>query len=261
MNRRINLTIALVGLGAGLAGTAACGTQAGPAAGGALVIPVAAKQTTEPPFAPAEGPGEPSASASATFPAATSPAATSLAPTPTSPAATEAPDEDQPVPEPTVAKTQKWVKIMSGPSATDIKPGSKLKGTHDVELNATESATVGTYLADGAGRTLYVFDNDTAKPPKSTCNGSCATAWPPLLIKSPGKIFPKGVNPKILGYVERADHTCQVTVNGHPVYFFVADAKAGDINGQGVNGKWFAVRPDGGKTSATPVFPTPSATK
>jgi hypothetical protein len=38
----------------------------------------------------------------------------------------------------------------------------------------------------------------------------------------------------------------------------VADAKAGDINGQGVNGKWFAVRPDGGKTTATPVFPSPT---
>ena len=160
---------------------------------------------------------------------------------------------------PTVAKTQRWVKIFSGPSATDIKPNAdKTKGSHTVELNATGNAQIGTYVADGAGRTLYRFDNDTNKPPKSNCNGSCATAWPPLLIKSPGKIFPKGIDPKLIGYVERADHSCQVTINGWPVYYFIADAKPGDINGQGVNGKWFAISPTGAKTKAIPGFPLKS---
>jgi predicted lipoprotein with Yx(FWY)xxD motif len=168
----------------------------------------------------------------------------------------DAPDEKQPVPEPTVAKTQKWVKIFSGPSAKDIKPNAdKKKGSHVVELNATENAQIGTYVTDGAGRTLYRFDKDTNKPPRSNCNGDCQKAWPPLLIKSPGKIFPKGIDPKILGYVERADGHCQVTINGWPVYYFIADAKPGDLNGQGVNGKWFAVAPDGGKTKPIPGFP------
>jgi predicted lipoprotein with Yx(FWY)xxD motif len=160
---------------------------------------------------------------------------------------------DTPTPEPTVAKKQKWVKIFSGPSATDITPPKSItSGSKVVELNATPNDKIGTYVADGAGRTLYRFDDDTARPPKATCNGDCATAWPPLLIKSPGKIFPKGVNPQILGYVERADGTCQVTVNGWPVYYFVGDKKPGDINGQGLNGKWFAVTPAGAKTRALP---------
>lgn len=171
--------------------------------------------------------------------------------------ATEAPEppvQDTPVPEPTVAKTQKWVKIYSGPPATGLKPPKTRAGSHTVELKATEQDTIGTYLTDGAGRALYRFDNDSAKPPTATCNGDCATAWPPLLIKSPGKIFPTGVDPKIIGYVERADHTCQVTVNGWPVYYFVAD-KPGDVNGQGINGKWFAVGPTGGRTKPIPGFP------
>ena len=172
----------------------------------------------------------------------------------TSPEVTESPAQDTPVPEPTVAKVQKWVKIYSGPSATGIKPPKTRAGSHTVELKATEQAVIGTYLTDGAGRALYRFDNDSAEPPKATCNGDCATAWPPLLIKSPGKIFPTGVDPKILGYVERADHTCQVTVNGWPVYYFVAD-KPGDVNGQGINGKWFAVSPTGGRTKPIPGFP------
>jgi predicted lipoprotein with Yx(FWY)xxD motif len=236
MKRRIYLTIAL----AGLAGTAGCGVGT---AADSILVPLVAPHASEAPD-PAAGPGEL--------------AGTGTSPTP-APTATAGSGSGAPRPAPTVAKVQRWVKIFSGPSATDLTPPKSItKGSHTVELNATESARIGTYLADGAGRTLYRFDNDSASPPKSTCNGDCATAWPPLLIKSPGKIFPKGVNPKIIGYVERADHTCQVTVNGHPVYYFVADAKPGDLNGQGVNGKWFAVAPDGGRTKATPVFPTPT---
>jgi predicted lipoprotein with Yx(FWY)xxD motif len=158
-----------------------------------------------------------------------------------------------PIPAPTVAKIQRWVKIYSGPSAKDIiPPKSTRRGSHTVELNATPSDRIGTYVTDGAGRTLYRFDHDSARPPKSTCNNDCAIAWPPLLIKSPGKIYPKGINPRIIGYLERADHTCQVTINGHPVYYFVTDARPGDINGQGINGTWFAVSPNGGRTRPLP---------
>jgi predicted lipoprotein with Yx(FWY)xxD motif len=165
----------------------------------------------------------------------------------------EVPTAVAPIPEPTVAKVQKWVKIFSGQSKKNVTPPKSIRvGSHTVELNATPQAQIGTYVADGAGRTLYRFDKDSARPSKSNCNGDCATAWPPLLIKSPGKIYPKGVNPKILGYVERADHTCQVTIDGHPVYYFAGDAKPGDIDGQGVNGTWFAVSPTGGKTKPFP---------
>jgi len=232
MNRRITLTVALVGLGAGLG---ACSHQAA----AQLTVPVAATAgaTAAPP--PAQGPGEPPALAGA--------GSSSSSP--------DAPPAADPVPSPTVAKTQNWVKIYSGRSTKKITPPkSRTSGSHNVELDATENPKIGTYLTDGAGRTLYVFDNDSSRPPKSNCNGDCAKAWPPLLIKSPGKIFPTGVDPRIVGYVERADGHCQVTVNGHPVYFFIADAKPGDINGQGVNGKWFAVTPDGGKTTNVPVF-------
>ncbi|GID96447.1 hypothetical protein ACFQFC_21770 [Amorphoplanes digitatis] len=159
----------------------------------------------------------------------------------------------QPIPEPTVAKTQKWVKIFSGESDKDITPPAGIrKGSKTVELETAENKVIGTYVTDGAGRTLYRFDEDSADPPKATCNGDCAKAWPPLLIKSPGKIYPKGINPKIIGYVERADGHCQVTINGWPVYFFAKDAKPGDILGQGVGGTWFAINPKGGKTGALP---------
>ncbi|BCJ52730.1 hypothetical protein Asp14428_42050 [Actinoplanes sp. NBRC 14428] len=178
-------------------------------------------------------------------------------------AGAETPDPPAtPVPEPTVAKTQKWVKIYSGPSRKDVTPPKGIRtGSRTVELNATGNEQIGTYVTDGAGRTLYRFDNDSNKPPKATCNGDCAKAWPPLLIKSPGKIFPKGLDPKILGYVERADGHCQVTINGWPVYYFAKDEKPGDFLGQGVNGTWFAVNPEGGKTRPLPdaIQPAPES--
>jgi predicted lipoprotein with Yx(FWY)xxD motif len=226
---------------AGLAGLTACGDRTAAPAADALKLPVAQTRSVSPSPSPT--------------PTATDSAAPTLA-------NADKPDETQPVPEPTVAKTQKWVKIFSGPSTKDIKPeADKRKGSHTVELNAVSNDQIGTFVTDGAGRTLYRFDNDKAKPPKSNCNGSCATAWPPLLIKSPGKIYPKGIDPKLIGYVERADGHCQVTIAGWPVYYFIADNKAGDINGQGLNGKWFAIAPDGARTKPIPGFPLNSAGK
>jgi predicted lipoprotein with Yx(FWY)xxD motif len=229
MMRRSRVTYLVIAL-AGLATVTACGGQP-PTATDTVAVPVAVTGTGE----------APSAQQSAKAPA-------------------PIPSKVAPVPSPTVAKIQKWVKIYSGPSVKNINPPkSTRRGSHTVELNATPSAEIGTYVTDGAGRTLYRFDNDSATPPRSTCNNDCAAAWPPLLIKSPGKIYPNGINPKIIGYVERADHTCQVTINGHPVYYFVTDTRPGDIDGQGVNGTWFAVSPTGGRTRPLPdSLATPS---
>jgi predicted lipoprotein with Yx(FWY)xxD motif len=245
MMTRKQTTIIVVTL-AGLAGLTACGSRVTPTVE-ALNLPIA-KTVDAPP--PSDGPGD--------LTGANAPAPTA-SPSASPSASASGQGGESPIVKPTVAKTQKWVKIFSGPSDKDIEPNAdKTKGSHTVELNAVDNDQIGTFVADGAGRTLYRFDNDTNKPPKSTCNGSCATAWPPLLIKSPGKIFPKGIDPKLIGYVERADGHCQVTINGWPVYYFVADAKPGDLNGQGVNGKWFAVNPTGGKTKAIPGFPLKS---
>lgn len=152
---------------------------------------------------------------------------------------------------PVVAKTQGRVQVFSGPSDQPVVPTPDTgQGSSNLELVATNSDQIGTYVADGQGRTLYRFDKDSAKPPTATCNGDCAKTWPPLLIKSPGKIYPTGVDPQLVGYVERADGTCQVTIAGWPVYYFAKDAAVGDIKGQGVGGTWFAVSPTGEKTKA-----------
>src|ERR1700761_6111674 len=130
-------TLIVTGLAvAGLAGMAACG----PIGGAGIVA----------------GAPTPAPSVSTTLPVTVVPdhAAPVLADAPTTAAPT-------PVPSPTVAKVQKWVKIYSGRSAKDIKPPKKAgQKTHTIELDATASHQIGTYVADGAGRTLYRFDDD-----------------------------------------------------------------------------------------------------
>ncbi|MFC0506227.1 hypothetical protein [Micromonospora costi] len=180
-----------------------------------------------------------------------SPAATVAASPERTPEVIDAPAT--PLPSPTVAKTQRRVQIYSGPATVPLSPAPDTgRGSTVVQLNGTASGDIGTYVADGKGMTLYRFDKDTAKPSKSSCNGDCTRTWPPLLIRSPGQIYPSGINPKLIGYVERADGTCQVTIGGWPVYRFAKDTKPGDINGQGVGGTWFAISPTGGRTRPLP---------
>ena len=56
--------------------------------------------------------------------------------------------------------------------------GAELAGL-GVTVNLADS-TLGKILADGSGKTLYVFTPDAAAAGKSVCNGDCAASWPPL---------------------------------------------------------------------------------
>ncbi|MFF9018427.1 hypothetical protein ACF09C_36390 [Streptomyces sp. NPDC014870] len=116
-----------------------------------------------------------------------------------------------------------------------------------VQLSAASAGALSPVVVNGAGFTLYRFDNDTAKPSKSTCDGACATTWPPVVVKPGGRIFIDGVKKSDVGVVKRDDGNLQVTIGGWPVYRFNKDLKPGDTNGQGVGGTWFGVTPDGRK--------------
>ncbi|WP_229844691.1 hypothetical protein [Streptomyces cinnamoneus] len=116
-----------------------------------------------------------------------------------------------------------------------------------VQLSASKAGALNPVVVNGAGFTLYRFDKDTADPSKSTCNGECASTWPPVVVAPGGKVFLDGVDRSKVGTVKRDDGTLQVTVGGWPVYRFSKDAKPGETKGQGVGGTWFGVAPDGKK--------------
>ncbi|MBT2410356.1 hypothetical protein J7I94_07255 [Streptomyces sp. ISL-12] len=115
------------------------------------------------------------------------------------------------------------------------------------KLSVTTDEALGELVTDGDGRTLYRFDADTAEPPKTTCEADCATAWPP--VAADDAIAGEGIDESLLGEVTRPDGTEQLTIGGWPAYRYAKDTAAGDVKGQGVNGKWFALAADGTKAA------------
>jgi predicted lipoprotein with Yx(FWY)xxD motif len=119
--------------------------------------------------------------------------------------------------------------------------------------HAASTATVtvrttklGRILVDAQGRTLYLFEKD--KGGKSACSGACAKAWPPLMTSGKPKAS-GGANARMLGTTHRASGT-QVTYDGHPLYRFAGDAKAGQTNGEGstaFGASWYVLGTNGRK--------------
>jgi predicted lipoprotein with Yx(FWY)xxD motif len=58
------------------------------------------------------------------------------------------------------------------------------------------------------------------------------------------------VKANLLGTTTRSDGTTQVTYNGHPLYYYAGDSKAGDMNGQDISqfgAKWYVLDANGDK--------------
>ena len=127
-------------------------------------------------------------------------------------------------------------------SATDTPAAAMPSGP--AAVNVGQNATLGSFLVDANGMTLYIYANDT--PGVSTCTAGCATNWPPLLTNG-APVAGQGVTASMLGTTSRADGSTQVTYNGWPLYYFAADKAAGDTNGEGKGGVWNVVTPDGMK--------------
>lgn len=127
----------------------------------------------------------------------------------------------------------------SGSNNSSSQSGAAKLATADV-------GSLGKVVVDGTGRTLYVFDKDTASPSKSNCDGDCAALWPPVVA---GSSTPQldGVDASLVGTVTRTDGSKQVTLAGLPLYQYAKDTKAGQANGQGVLGVWWVVGADGKK--------------
>jgi predicted lipoprotein with Yx(FWY)xxD motif len=105
------------------------------------------------------------------------------------------------------------------------------------------SSDLGDIVVDADdGRTLYVFLVDEST--ESTCYDDCEAAWPPLTVEGEPAAG-EGIDASLLGTSERTDGSVQVTLDGHPLYYFAQDESPGDVNGQGVGDVWFVVSPEG----------------
>ena len=105
------------------------------------------------------------------------------------------------------------------------------------------TSKLGKILTDAQGRTLYLFTKDQTG--SSSCTGSCLSVWPAFDSTGAAQAG-AGASPTLLGTATGS--AAQVTYNGHALYYYVGDTKAGDTNGQDLNqfgGSWYVVSPAG----------------
>lgn len=125
-------------------------------------------------------------------------------------------------------------------TTTTAAPATTTAAPAGGRIEVTSEGDFGTHLVDESGMSLYLFLPDAQGA--STCTSGCAATWPPFTIEvSAGT----GVDPGLLGTVDRDDGARQVTYNGWPLYHYSGDLEPGDAFGQGLGSAWFLVAPDG----------------
>lgn len=104
------------------------------------------------------------------------------------------------------------------------------------------SPFVGSYLADGAGRTLFVYGNDLPgdcradNQPKSRCEADCPVSWPPF--DAGARVLGPGLSDAGFGSIQRSDGLWQTTYFGWPLYYYKNDLSVGQMTGQGKGKTW-----------------------
>jgi predicted lipoprotein with Yx(FWY)xxD motif len=111
---------------------------------------------------------------------------------------------------------------------------SKVPAVNNAILMTKSDPTLGQYLTDPAGKTLYTYGGDSSGV--STCTGFCLATWPAYEPTGSTTSLPQGV-----GTIKRSDNSqTQYTYNGMPLYYFITDTK-GRITGNGVSNFHVAV--------------------
>jgi predicted lipoprotein with Yx(FWY)xxD motif len=137
----------------------------------------------------------------------------------------------------------------AAPAATQASSQAatgQASGAATVSL-ATVSGVPGKALVGSNGRTLYLFQAD--KNGTSACTGACAASWPPDTVTGAPQAG-SGVSQALLGTITRPDGIIQLTYNGHPLYYFTADAAGGTARGQGIKAfgaEWYVLSATGSK--------------
>jgi predicted lipoprotein with Yx(FWY)xxD motif len=144
-----------------------------------------------------------------------------------------------------IAGCTQQLPVQPTPQPTAVKPESTI---------GTTSSSLGIILVDAQGKTLYYFTNDIPASGTSSCNGQCAVIWPVFSIDTVTVSPPLSASD--FSSITRADGKKQTAYRGRPLYYYQADTKLGDMNGQGFNNLWYVANISG----ITPVVTTQPTT-
>lgn len=128
-----------------------------------------------------------------------------------------------------------WYSAMPSPTSTTT---TNTPATTPNTIQIGQNSTLGSFLTDSNGRTLYYFANDTANT--SNCTGQCQTIWPAFY--APQVSVPDGLNASDFASITTSSGANQTTYKGWPLYYYSGDSKAGDTNGDGIQKIWFVAK-------------------
>jgi predicted lipoprotein with Yx(FWY)xxD motif len=124
------------------------------------------------------------------------------------------------------------------------------------EVKLSTSTTLGSYLSDKDGRSLYFFSTDANG--QVSCTGGCEAVWPAFIVDNlTADKIGTGLTFSDFGTVTNASGKKQVTYKGWPLYYYSPSSAndgygnvtntpeaAGKTTGDGVGGVWFIAKPD-----------------
>jgi len=127
----------------------------------------------------------------------------------------------------------------SAPASAESAEATQDAAAAPTGVAATLGDTLlGEVLIGPNGMTLYGFTNDAQAA--STCYGTCADAWPPVIVERDFALAP-ALDEGAFATTERDDGSFQLVAGKWPLYYFAGDAVPGDAKGQGSGDVWFAV--------------------
>jgi len=127
-------------------------------------------------------------------------------------------------------------------SASCSSPSSITTTTSPPGLNTIKIANkpvTGDYLVDQNGFSLYYTTQDS--PGVSNINDpGVLYSWP--IFYTQNVIVPSQLNTIDFYSITKHDNRMQTAYRGWPLYYYLKDKAAGDVNGDGLNGIWFLAR-------------------
>jgi len=134
-----------------------------------------------------------------------------------------------------------WQIGNDSPGNLDLvtNPGNNVSSPSENVLLAS-NASLGNVITDIVGNSLYFFVNDAFEA--AVCNDQCEENWPIFYTESISAA--SGLDQSDFATITRNDGSKQTTYKGWPLYYFINDNAAGDVNGENINGVWYVAKPD-----------------
>lgn len=118
------------------------------------------------------------------------------------------------------------------------------------QIKIATSKSLGSYLVDTDGRTLYFFSNDFNG--QNSCAGGCEAVWPYFnVINLTADQVGDGLDFTDFASITAANGKKQLTYKGWPLYYYApavggvnTPEAAGQTTGEGVGGIWYVAKSD-----------------